>query len=56
MLEILDGIKIRKSVNGVNLKLPTVICNKYFEGMNAEQVASLVEQALAAWFDEKEKR
>ena len=38
----------------MSLKLPTAICSKYFEGMNAEQMASLVEQALDAWFAGKE--
>lgn len=32
------------------MKLPQAICSKYFEGMNAEQMAALVEQALDAWF------
>ena len=50
ILEILDGLKEKKVVNGVNLKLSTSICNKYFEGMSADQMAELVEQALAAWF------
>jgi hypothetical protein len=38
----------------VNLKLPKTVCLKYFEGMSAEQMASVVEQALAAWFERKE--
>ena len=38
----------------MSLKLPTAICSKYFEGMNAEQMASLVERALEAWFAGKE--
>ena len=54
MLEIVDGLKVKKNANGVSLKLPTAICSKYFEGMNAEQMASLVEQALDAWFAGKE--
>lgn len=54
MLEIVDGLKVKKNANGVSLKLPTTICSKYFEGMNAEQMASLVEQALDAWFAGKE--
>ncbi len=54
MLEIVDGLKVKKQANGVSLKLPTAICSKYFEGMNAEQMASLVEQALEAWFAGKE--
>ena len=54
MLEIVDGLKVKKNANGVSLKLPMAICSKYFEGMNAEQMASLVEQALDAWFAGKE--
>ena len=46
--EIVDGNA------GVSLKLPKTICNKYFEGMNSQQMASVVEQALAAWFERKE--
>ncbi len=54
MLEIVDGLKVKKNANGVILKLPMAICSKYFEGMNAEQMASLVERALDAWFAGKE--
>lgn len=28
---------------GVNFKLPKIICNKYFEGMNSKQMAAVVE-------------
>lgn len=52
-LEILDGLRAKKVANGVSLKLPVSICNRYFEGMNAEQMSDLVEQALAAWFMKK---
>lgn len=41
-------------VSGLWLKLPKTICNKYFEGMNSKQMASVAEQALAAWFEGKE--
>ena len=54
MLGIVDGLKVKKNANGVSLKLPMAICSKYFGGMNAEQMASLVEQALDAWFAGKE--
>lgn len=50
MLEIMDGLTAKKDTNGVNLKLPQAICSKYFDGMNAQQMAELVEQALDAWF------
>lgn len=54
IVEVLDGCKVRKNANGVNLKLPQAICSKYFDGMNAEQMAALVEQAPDAWFSGKE--
>ena len=54
MLEIIDGLKVKKNPNGISLKLPQAICSKYFEGMNAEQMASIVEQALDAWYAGKE--
>lgn len=41
MLEIVDGLKVKKSANGVTLKLPMAACSKYFEGMNAEQMLLL---------------
>jgi len=30
------------------------LCNKYFDGMDSKQMAAVVEQALAAWFEGKE--
>lgn len=53
--EIIDGVSVRQhSVNsGVSLKLPNTICEKYFHGMSTAQMASVVEQALAAWYEEK---
>lgn len=40
----------------VNLKFPRAICSKYFKGMDSKQMASIVEQALAARFEGKEAR
>lgn len=48
ILEIVDGLSVKKNTNGISLKLPQTICCKYFDGMNAEQMASIVEQALDA--------
>lgn len=50
--EIMDALMVKKtSTNGgVNLKLPSSICEKYFSGMDSEQMTALVEQALSAWF------
>ena len=39
---------------GVSFKLPKSICSKYFDGMDSKQMATVVEQALAAWFEGKE--
>ena len=51
--EIMDALMVKKSSAnvGVNLKLPSSICEKYFEGMDSEQMTSIVEQALSAWFE-----
>lgn len=56
MAEVLEALQIKHSDGnaGVSLKLPKTICNKYFEGMNSKQMASVVEQALVAWFEGKE--
>ena len=55
MAEILEALQVKHSDGnaGVSLKLPKEICNKYFEGMKSRQMASVVEQALAAWFEGK---
>ena len=49
----MDALMVKKSSAnvGVNLKLPNSICEKYFEGMDSEQMTSIVEQALSAWFE-----
>ncbi len=56
MAEILEALQIKHSDGnaGVNLKLPKTICSRYFEGMNSKEMAAVVEQALAAWFEGKE--
>ena len=53
--DIIDAVTVRQhSVNaGVSLRLPNTICEKYFAGMSTEQMAVVVEQALAAWYEEK---
>ena len=55
MAEILEALQVKHSDGnaGVSFKLPKAICNKCFEGMNSKQMASVVEQALAAWFEGK---
>lgn len=52
--EIIGALSVKKEANaGVNLKIPKSICKKYFDGMAPEQMASVVEQALAAWFSKE---
>ena len=53
MAEILDALQVKHSDGnaGVSVKIPKAICNKYFEGLDSKQMASVVEQALAAWFE-----
>lgn len=50
---ILSGTsaKKRNRSNGISLKLCGSICEKYMEGLDAGQMAAVVEQALAAWFE-----
>lgn len=56
MAEILEALQVKHEDGnaGISVKLPKAICNKYFDGMDSKQMASVVEQALAAWFDGKE--
>jgi hypothetical protein len=52
MEEIMETLQAKRSGNAdVNLKLSKTVCMKYFDGMSAEQMATVVEQALAAWFE-----
>ena len=56
MAEILEALQVKHTDGnaGVSFKLPKSICSKYFDGMDSKQMAAVVEQALAAWFDGKE--
>ena len=56
MAEILEALQVKHTDGnaGVSFKLPKSICSKYFDGMDSKQMASVVEQALAAWFEGKE--
>jgi ParB family chromosome partitioning protein len=52
MEEIMETLQAKRSGNAdVNLKLSKTVCMKYFDGMSAEQMAAVVEQALAEWFE-----
>lgn len=57
MAEILEALQVKHSDDnaGVSFKLPKSICSKYFDGMDSKQMAAVVEQALTAWFEKKEK-
>ena len=56
MAEILEALQVKHTDGnaGVSFKLPKSICSKYFDGMDSKQMASVVGQALTAWFEEKE--
>ena len=56
MAEILEALQVIHTDGnaGVSFKLPKSICSKYFDGMDSKQMAAVVEQALAAWFEGKE--
>lgn len=56
MAEILEALQVKHTDGnaGVSFKLPKSICSKYFDGMDSKQMAAVVEQALAAWFDGRE--
>ena len=56
MAEILEALQVKHTDGnaGVSFKLPKAICSKYFDGIDSKQMAAVVEQALAAWFEGKE--
>lgn len=56
MAEILEALQVKHTDGnaGVSFKLPKSICSRYFDGMDSKQMAAVVEQALAAWFEGKE--
>lgn len=55
MAEILEALQVKHTDGnvGVSFKLPKSICSKYFDGLDSKQMAAVVEQALAAWFEGK---
>ena len=57
MAEILEALQVKHTDGnaGVSFKLPNSICSKYFDGMDSKQMAAVVELALTAWFEKKEK-
>lgn len=56
MAEILEALQVKHTDGnaGVSFRLPKSICSRYFDGMDSKQMATVVEQALAAWFERKE--
>lgn len=56
MAEILEALHVKHTDGnaGVSFRLPKSICSKYFDGMNSKQMAAVVKQALAAWFEGQE--
>ena len=56
MAEILEALQVKYSDGnaGVSFKLPRSICSKYFDGMDSKQMAAVVEQDLAVWFEGEE--
>lgn len=56
MAEILEALQVKYTDGnaGVSFRLPKSICSRYFDGMDSKQMATVVEQALAAWFERKE--
>ena len=56
MAEIIEALQVKHTDGnaGISFKLPKSICSKYFDGMDSKQMAAVVEQALAAWFEGKE--
>lgn len=53
--DIMDALSVdRISGNeGISIKLPEPVCEKYFAGMETAQMAAEVEQALDVWFSGK---
>lgn len=56
MAEILEALQVKHTDGNasVSFKLPKSICSKYFDGMDSKQMAAVVEQDLAVWFEGKE--
>ena len=48
--EILESTMAKKKSDVVSLKMPPDLCSRYMDGMKPEQMITLIEQALDAWF------
>ncbi|MEH2956548.1 ParB N-terminal domain-containing protein [Candidatus Merdisoma sp. JLR.KK006] len=51
VLETLNSGKGKKSVAGKSIRLSVDVYEKYFSGVKSAEVAGIVEEALAAWFE-----
>lgn len=50
MLEMLGGKKEKKAASSKTIKLPAEVYERYFTNVKADDVAGIVEEALAAWY------
>jgi ParB family chromosome partitioning protein len=55
LAEIVDGKAMQKPVKEISIKISAELREKYFADASAKDVAVIVEQALAAWFEGKEE-
>lgn len=53
--EILETMIQKKKPASVQIQLSSKVCEKYMKGMNAEQMTEIMEQALASWYERKDK-
>ncbi len=54
VLEFTESRKKKKADTGRNIKLSTDVYERYFEDTKPDDVAGIVEEALAAWFEGRE--
>ena len=48
--EIMESTVAKKKSAVVSLKVPSDLCSRYMDGMKPDQMITLIEQALDAWF------
>lgn len=51
---VIETNVIQRATNGMSVKIPAELREKYFAGASVKDVTAIVEQALEAWFDGKE--
>ncbi len=47
---IMESVAGKKKAATVSLRIPSELCNKYMDGLKPEQMVTLIERALAAWY------